>query len=102
MNVTANTEINVAITAKKFGSLVVIEFQSGWMPWNANEIITIGWTHDTPVAYVSREAVFGDGNAVKCENAFVLVDNTAINVRTPSTWENGRYAHIFGTLAFLV
>ena len=81
---------------------MVINFQSPWLPWDNSTGILIGSIKKQSVAYVSREALFVNGMVQVFGTGSVEIANMDIIVRTPTDWINGSYAHIFGTIAFLV
>lgn len=86
--------------AKQIDNLVVLDFQSGWIEWSPGDIL-IGTISKVPIMYISREVVFMTGNSNVKAVGLMRISNGNIYVTTPVGWEN-EYAHMVGTIAFLV
>ena len=84
------------------GKLVTLNIQTSWLQWNNASDILLAWIGMEPIAYISREVIFINGDGRVIGNGNVNISNTNIMIQTPIDWVNGTYAHVFATIAFYV
>ena len=100
--ITPISSIPISFVAKQMGKLVTLNIQTSWLQWNNASDILLAWIGMEPIAYISREVIFINGDGRVIGNGNVNISNTNIMIQTPIDWVNGTYAHVFATIAFYV
>ena len=81
---------------------MILNIQTGWLSWSNEGYFVVGWIGKTPIAYISREVIFMNGDARPLGIGNVTINNVDIRIYPPVGWPAGAYAHIVATIAFSV
>ena len=83
--------------------MIAINFISEWKQWSPGRII-VGHTGIEPIVFVSREAILIEGQSgsvLGMCNIIIYGSGGNIEVVIPDDWQDGKFAHLCGTIVFL-
>lgn len=102
ISVTPNTNYLQAITGKKVGDIVVINFITDWKQWAPGRI-NVGHINAIPIIFIAKKAILMDGSSgsIYAECNINIYENGNIEVVVPNEWQTGKLAHLVGIVTFL-
>ena len=103
ISVIPNSDYLSTLTGKRIGGMIAINFISEWKQWSPGRII-VGHTGIEPIVFVSREAILIEGQSgsvLGMCNISIYGSGGNIEVVIPDDWQDGKFAHLCGTIVFL-